>query len=135
MNISGINTYGCVIKANDTNDSSKSSSTYEINHNYSLSQVAKYSIEADILDLNKYEDFNMENSIQKIKPYLNPTIFSNSNHNNLLFEFKSGAVCMMGWSKKYNRDYIYNLTPDGGKKVSKISADENNENIVIVITF
>jgi hypothetical protein len=35
-------------------------------------------------------------------------------------------------TKKSNSEYFYNLTPEGADKVSKISADENNENIIIV---
>lgn len=145
MNVSGINTYGYVVKANHTDYSGFDHSTNstpnvdsdinsdEIPLDYSLRRVAKYSIETEVLNLNKYEDFNIDTSIQKLKRFMKPTVFSNTNHpNNLLFEFKSGTVCIMGWSKKTNSEYFFNLTPDGEDKVSKISADENNENIIIV---
>jgi hypothetical protein len=38
-------------------------------YNYSIKKVALYSIE-DIIDVNKFEDFNLDESIQKLKRYM-----------------------------------------------------------------
>jgi hypothetical protein len=128
VNTTGINTFGYVVKANHT-DYLNYNSSEELS--YLNRMVIHYNIDKDVLSDSQYDNFNVDESVSKLKSFLKPSVYSSTNDRSLLFEFKSGTICIMGWSNKTDNEYFYNLSPDGEQKVSKISSDENNENIII----
>lgn len=94
----------------------------------------------EVLNLNeeeKFEDFNIDKSMQKLREIMKPTIYSNSYSDKpgemLLFELYKGYMCLLGWDEK-NYEFFYEIQIDGHEniKVSKISSDESQKNIAIV---
>jgi hypothetical protein len=131
-------------KSNFTKNSTENNDTSNNNYNSTLNQNNYLffikSRDKEILNLNeeeKFEDFNIDKSMLKLREIMKPTVYSNSYSDKpgdmLLFELYKGYMCLLGWDEK-NYEFFYEIQIDGfeDSKVSKISSDESQKNIAIV---
>lgn len=133
-NSTGVMTYAFLFKANH-------SQFTEVNNSFNFSEVhylftplIAFSHNNEILFDNSketFENFNIDNSFEKLKKLMKPTIYSNSNHDSLFFELTKGHLSHLNWDKKDENDYINSFSPENLEKINKISTDENTTNIII----
>jgi len=95
------------------------STSYESNNFFS------HKIDSDIID----KDLNIEKAIKNLKQYMKPTIFSNTNKENLFFEiYNSTILISMDWNKEdVQFQYLFELK----SKINRIYSDPTGENILV----
>jgi hypothetical protein len=127
VNTSRITITSNVIKANHT-DYNENNIKEE---NHTIITFSQYLLDDKIIT--NFEDFSTEAAIKNMKRYMRPTVFSNNNNINLLFEFFETSVFSLDWNESVKKHSLYEVISGNlVHKISKISADQNNQNIVIV---
>ena len=130
VNTSRITITSNVIKANHTNYDE-----YNLKEeNHTIITFSQYLLDDKVIT--NFEDFNTEAAIKNMKRFMRPTVFSNNNNKNLIFEFFETSVFSLDWNESINKHSLYEVISGNlVDKISKISADYNNQNIVIVSIF
>ena len=128
VNTSRITITSNVIKANHT--------IYDENspkeENHTIITFSQYLLDDKIIT--NFEDFNSEAIIKNMKRYMKPTAFSNNNNRNLIFEFFETSVYSLDWNESINKHSLYEVISGNlVAKIAKISADYQNQHIVIVM--
>lgn len=104
-----------MIKANFTSNS------------YLTTQLIRNKIDEDIIS--QSSQFNLDDSLSKLKKYLKPTIYSNNNNYNAMMEFFDGTVFFIDWNQT-GREVRYSMT--SSNQIEQIFGDEINENIILM---
>lgn len=91
---------------------------------YESTQFFTHRVDNDLLD----SDFNIEKSIQNLRQYMKPTIYSNTNKENLFFEiYNSTILISMDWNQEdVQFQYLFELK----SKISRLYSDPSGENLL-----
>jgi hypothetical protein len=132
-NTSGIHLNQNLIKANDTDYHNFNNTTEDNSYNLNLIRIP---LNDEIItdNLNNYqEEFNLETSIKNFKEYMRPTVFSNSpNNKHVAYEIAKGIIYYLAFSDSKSQVAWIQYKFHKNERVSKISADSKNENVIIV---
>jgi hypothetical protein len=83
--------------------------------------------------ITNFEDFNTEAAIKNMKRFMRPTVFSNNNNQNMVFEFFETSMYSLDWNENINKHSLYEVISGSlDHKISRISADQANKHIVLV---
>jgi len=132
-NTSGIHLNQNLIKANDTDYHNIYNTTEDNSYNLNIIRIPlNDEIITDNYNTNQ-EEFNLETSIKNFKDYMRPTVFSNSpNNKHIAYEIAKGIVYYLAFSDTKSQVAWIQYKFHKNERVSKISADSKNENVIIV---